>query len=622
MPRNLVAAVAERLMEATASTAAQVSEQVLAQLVEQLKADASFLRRNDHGLRASVLVAEWPPRPDVPDPDPLAVIHFTSADPVFAVGEHGKKSVLIAPKQMERAYRRWIAESRHSASPSVAVVPLSSGELTTGTIGVVKFGRKKWKPEAINTLEAVASLFAQFQARIAAEERLQYLVEHDDLTALHNRRALMAYLSERLAAGRPAPVSVLYLDLDRLKSINDCFGHAAGDWLIQVVAERLRLSAGKSMTARIGGDEFIVVPDRAMSINTAEAFAQQLKTKLCCGLTIGDDAITPAVSIGVAAGIPGRGNTADLLNRADEAVLAAKRAGGDQVAVSTGYVSLKNALRNELHLRGEIDSEALLLHYLPEVDLWSGAIVAVEALVRWRHPERGLLLPDAFIGVVESTNLATELGRWVMRTACADLSRWRSHGVGQNVMLRINVSPTQLVSCGFVRSVADIIEEFGIDGSSVCLEITERAVVGEIEITRRALEELKEIGVQIAIDDFGTGYAVLSHLKSLPVDALKIDASFVRDLGTSPGDLAIVRSIIGLGEAFDLQVVAEGVETPAAALTLMRHGCRRAQGYLLSRPLPNDATESLLSEAWMPMPFLADSGALSANAISHVNDDS
>jgi diguanylate cyclase (GGDEF)-like protein len=622
VPRNLVAAVAERLMEATASTAAQVSEQVLAQLVEQLKADASFLRRNDHGLRASVLVAEWPPRPHVPDPDPLAVIHFTSADPVFAVGEHGKKSVLIAPKQMERAYRRWIAESCHSASPSVAVVPLSSGELTIGTIGVVKFGRKKWKPEAINTLEAVASLFAQFQARIAAEERLQYLVEHDDLTALHNRRALMAYLSERLAAGRPAPVSVLYLDLDRLKSINDCFGHAAGDWLIQVVAERLRMSAGKSMTARIGGDEFIVVPDRAMSINTAEAFAQQLKTKLCCRLTIGDDAITPAVSIGVAAGTPGRGNTADLLNRADEAVLAAKRAGGDQVAVSTGYVSLKNALRNELHLRGEIDSEALLLHYLPEVDLWSGAIVAVEALVRWRHPERGLLLPDAFIGVVESTNLATELGRWVMRSACADLSRWRSHGVGQNAMLRINVSPTQLVSCGFVRSVADIIEEFGIDGSSVCLEITERAVVGEIEITRRALEELKEIGVQIAIDDFGTGYAVLSHLKSLPVDALKIDASFVRDLGTSPGDLAIVRSIIGLGEAFDLQVIAEGVETPAAALTLMRHGCRRAQGYLLSRPLPNDATESLLAEAWMPMPFLADSGALSANAISHVNDDS
>ena len=173
-------------------------------------------------------------------------------------------------------------------------------------------------------------------------------------------------------------------------------------------------------------------------------------------------------------------------------------------------------------------------------------------------------------------------------------------------MLRINVSVAQLVSRGFVRSVADIIEEFGIDGSSLCLEITERAAVGEIEITRRALEELKEIGVQIAIDDFGTGYAVLSHLKSLPVDMLKIDTGFVRDLGTNPGDLAIVRAIIGLAEAFGLQLVAEGVETPAAAQTLIDHGCHRAQGFLFSRPVAGDAMESLLSTRSMPMPFLAD----------------
>jgi diguanylate cyclase len=617
VPRNLVAVVAERLMEATASTAVQVFQEVLAELVEQLNADAGFLRRNDHGLQASVLVAEWPPRPDAADPDPLRVIPYSSADPVFAVGEHGKKPVVISPNQMNRAYGHWLAESRHSASPSVAVVPLISGGLTTGTISIAKFGRKKWKPEAINTLEAVASLVAQFQARIAAEERLQYLVDHDDLTALHNRRALVGYLSDRLTAGRPGPISVLYLGLDRLKSINDCFGDTAGDWFIQVFAERLRSSAGKSMTARLGGDEFVVVPDRAMSISTAEAFAQQLKTKLCYRLTVGDDAITPAVSIGVAAGIPGCDDTAHLLNRADEAVLTAKRAGGDQVAVSTGHVSLRSALRNdiELHLRGDIDSDAFLLHYLPEFDLWSGAIVAAEALVRWRHPQRGLLLPDSFIGLVESVNLAGELGRWVMRRACADLSRWRSRGVGQNAMLRVNVSPAQLVNRGFVRSVADTIDEFGIDGTSVCLEITEHALVRDIEITRRVLEELKEIGLQIAIDDFGTGYAVLSYLKSLPVDALKIDAGFVRDLGTSPSDLAIVRAIIGLAEAFDLQVVAEGVETPAAALTLMRHGCHRAQGYLLSRPLPDNAAESLLSTAWMPMPFLAASGTPPADAI-------
>ena len=624
MPRNLVAAVAERLMQATASTAAQVSEQVLAQLVEHFSADASFLRHNEHGLRASVLAAERPPPSDVPDRDPLAVMHFATAGPILAVCEQRKKPVVIAPTQVEGAYRQWTSESQYSALPSVVVAPLVSGELTTGAIGVVKFGRKKWKPEAINTLEAVASLFAQFQARIAAEERLQYLVDHDDLTALHNRRALTAYLSGRLEAGRPGPVSVLYLDLDRLKSINDCLGHTAGDWFIQVFAERLRMSAGKSMTARIGGDEFVVVPDRAMSLKAAEAFAQQLKTKLCPPITMGDDSITPAVSIGVAAGMPGRGETTDLLSRADEAVLAAKRAGGDRVAVTPGYSSLKIALRNEIdrHLRDDLDSDALLLHYLPEVDLWSGAILAAEALVRWRHPERGLLLPDAFLGVVESTNLAAELGRWVMRSACADLKRWRSRGVGQNAMLRINVSPAQLVSRGFVRSVADIMDEFGIDSGSVCLEITERAVVRDIEIARKALQELKEVGVQIAIDDFGTGHAVLSHLKSLPVDALKIDPAFVRDLGTNPGDLAIVRSILGLGEAFALEVVAVGVETPTAALTLMRHGCQRAQGYLLSRPLPNNATESLLSAESMPMPFLADRGALSPNAISQVNENS
>ena len=334
-------------------------------------------------------------------------------------------------------------------------------------------------------------------------------------------------------------------------------------------------------------------------------------------LAIGGHMITRTVSIGLAVGMPGRDNSTDLLRRADEAVLTAKRGGGNQVAVSTDDMSLKSAFRNdiELHLQGDIDSEALLLHYLPEVDLWTGAIVAAEALVRWRHPIWGLLLPDSFIGVAESTNLAGELGRWVMRSACAEFSRWRANGVGQNAVLRINVSPVQLITRGFVRSVADTIEEFGIDGGSVCLEITERAVVHDIETTRKTLTELKEVGVQIAIDDFGTGYAVLSHLKSLPVDMLKIDTGFVRDLGTNAGDLAIVRAIIGLAEAFGLQLVAEGVETPAAALTLMQHGCHRAQGFLLSRPVPGNAMEALLAARWMPMPFLADREALSLGAI-------
>ena len=620
MPRSLdlvVTSVATQLMEATGSTATQVSEKVLAQLVEQFDVDASFLRHHDHDIRASVLVAEWPPRVGVPDPDPMAVVHFTSADPALACCEHGRKPVVIAPERTSRVFQRWIGGAKQITSPSVAAAPLVSGETTTGVLGFVKNGARKWKQEEINTLEAVAALFAQLQARIAAEEKLRYLAEHDDLTGLCNRRALVAHLSGRLAAGSPGPVALFYLDLDRLKPINDYLGHAAGDWFIRVFAQRLRVCAGQSMIARLGGDEFVVIPGQSMSTETAESFARRLGAMLRERLAMGGHMITRTVSIGLAVGMPGRDDSTDLLRRADQAVLTAKREGGNRVAVSTDDMSLKSAFRNdiELHLRGDIDSEALLLHYLPEVDLRTGAILAAEALVRWRHPIWGLLLPDSFVGVAESTNLAGELGRWVMRSACAEFSRWRSNGVGQSAVLRINVSPVQLITRGFVDSVADTIEEFGIDGGSVCLEITERAVVHDIETTRKTLGELKEVGVQIAIDDFGTGYAVLSHLKSLPVDMLKIDAGFVRDLGTNAGDLAIVRAIIGLAETFGLQVVAEGVETPTAALTLMQHGCHRAQGFLLSRPVPGNAMEALLAARWLPMPFVADREVLSLGAI-------
>ena len=621
MPRSLdlvVTSVATQLMQATRANATQVSEKVLAQLVEQFGMDSSFLRHHDHDIRASVLVAEWPPRTDVPDPDPMAVVHFTSADPVLAQCEHSRKPVVIRGDQTGRSLQRRLSSAEVRPSPSVAAAPLVSGDMTTGVLGFVKFGARKWKQAEINTLEAVAALFAQLQARIAAEEKLRYLAEHDDLTGLYNRRALVAHLSERLAEGSPGPVAVLYLDLDRLKPINDYLGHAAGDWFIKVFAQRIRVCAGsQSMIARLGGDEFVVIPDQPMSSGTAESSARRLGAMLHERLAVGGHMITRTVSIGLAVGMPGRDNCTDLLRRADEAVLTAKRGGGNQVAMSTDDMSLKSAFRNdiELHLRGDIDSEALLLHYLPEVDLWTGAIVGAEALVRWRHPIWGLLLPDSFIGVAETTNLAGELGRWVMRSACAEFSRWRANGIGQSAVLRINVSPVQLITRGFVRSVAETIEEFGIDCGSVCLEITERAVVHDIDTTRKTLAELKEVGVQIAIDDFGTGYAVLSHLKSLPVDMLKIDTGFVRDLGTNAGDLAIVRAIIGLAEAFGLQLVAEGVETPAAALTLMQHGCHRAQGFLLSRPVPGNAMEELLSARWMPMPFLADREALSLGVI-------
>jgi len=339
----------------------------------------------------------------------------------------------------------------------------------------------------------------------------------------------------------------------------------------------------------------------------AEELAKHLQSALRERVAIDGEMLTRTVSIGVAVGEPGRHTTSDLLRRADQAVLTAKVSGGNKIAVFSDDMSLKSTFRNdiELHLQGVIESGSLVLHYLPEIDMRTGEVLAVEALVRWQHPTRGLLLPDSFIGVAESINLAGELGRWVMRAACAEFGMWRSKGIGHDTVLRINVSPVQLVAEGFADTVAEAIADFGLAGESVCLEITESVVVQDIETTRITLAALKEVGVRIAIDDFGTGYSVLTHLKSLPVDSLKIDRSFVQDLGTNAGDLAIVRAVIALADAFGLGLVAEGVETAAAAQTLLRHGCYRAQGFLLSRPIDGQKTSELLAQRRIPLPFPA-----------------
>jgi diguanylate cyclase len=619
VPSNLalITSIANQLLEATAATAAQASEHVLAQLVDHFDLHYSFLRHSDHDIRASVLAAEWPRRTGVADPDPFGVIPFTSDHPALALCDNGKELVKVHRSYGDGKSRCPLIQCCGNEPPMVAAAPLIAGTQTSGVLAFVKCRGRKWKPEAIHTLKTVASLFAQFQARISAEERLQHLADHDDLTGLLNRRALLTHLADRLAARQPGPVAVLYIDLDRLKAINDSLGHAAGDWFIRGFADRLSACAGRrSMVARIGGDEFVVVPDQPMSAHAAETFADRIRKTVHDRLTLEGQTVTRTVSIGVAAGTPGRDEGTDLLSRADEAVLASKRAGGNHITVASDD-SLKRLFRNDMagHLGGDTDNNALLLDYLPEVDLWTGAIVATEALVRWRHPERGVLLPDSFIGVAESMNLVSDLDRWVLRTACAEFTGWRARGLAQDASLRVNVSPLQLTTPGFVRMVAETVDEFGVDDGSLCLEITERAVVHDVDNTARTLAQLKEIGVQTSIDDFGTGYAVLSHLKTLPVDTLKIDPRFVRNLGTNSNDLAIVRAIIGLAEAFDLQLVAEGVETPAAALALMQHGCRRAQGYLLSRPIAGEAMETLLSSRWMPMPFLANSEALTASAI-------
>jgi diguanylate cyclase (GGDEF)-like protein len=605
---DLVTGAASALMAATAVTHVTISEQVVADLVAHFGVDFGFLRHNDHTIRATVLVALWPPRGYVPDPDPIGVVYFADADPIFAQAENLKEPDVVRPAPANEEYQRNIEAGTGVPASSIACVPLLSGEITSGTLGFVKIGDRAWLPEELNALKAIASLFAQLQARLVAEDRVLYLAEHDDLTDLFNRRALIAHLDQRLALGESGPVSLLLLDIDRLKVINDHLGHQVGDSFIKAFVEQLKNAVDvPAVIARFGGDEFIVVPTAPMEIEAAEPFAKRLQDQMHKQVVVEGELLARTVSVGVAAGEPGRDRASDLLRRADEATTAAKSSGGSKVAPYNREMSQKYAVRDDIELRLEetldSDNDALVVHYLPEFDIRTGEVLGAEALIRLQHPTLGLLMPDSFIGVAESINLAGKLGRAVMRLACAQFSEWHSRGVGLNSVLRVNVSPIQLVADGIIETVATNLDEFGLNASALCLEITESVVVQDIDATQKTLTELKNLGVQIAVDDFGTGYSALTYLKTLPVDILKVDKSFVRDLGTDSGDLAIVQSIMALANAFGLDVVAEGVETPAAARILLDLGCQRAQGFLLSKPIDGLAMESLLAKRFVPLDF-------------------
>lgn len=608
MPRrtldSLVTQVASELMGVDATTMVAASERVLARLVEHFDVDFSYLRHTDREQRATVLIAEWPHRGDVPDPDPLKIVHFEKADSVFRELEYATEPIIVRPDQQSADYQETIRRSSGIPQVAMAAVPLLSRGDSTGVLGFIKQGDRDWSTRELNVLKAIASLFAQLQARVVAEERLRYIALHDDLTGLANRRALLEHMEERLRKGSPGPVAAFFLDLDRLKALNDFLGHTAGDNFIRTLSSRLRENLDPhDMIARLGGDEFVIVPAKPMDAVAAELEATRIQQLIGRRVTVGGESVSRGASVGVAVGIPGETTVADVLRRADHALLSAKSGGGNGVAVFTDAMRAQFELQDdvELNLRGAVSDGSLLLHYQPEVDLRTGRIVALEALVRWLHPTRGLLPPSAFVTVAEATNLAGELGRWVIRSACAQFAEWRRRGLAANVVIRINVSPVQLVSLDFVERIEDILRLFGIDGSSVCLEITEHVVVQDLARTQVTLRGLKRMGVQIAIDDFGTGYSSLSHLKALPVDAVKIDRGFVQRLGTSTDDLAIVKSIIGLAGSFGLGVVGEGVETPVAARTLVGLGCYRAQGFLIARPMPADEVESHLAVGRIPL---------------------
>src|ERR1700761_8957106 len=298
---DLVTAAAAELMAGTAANQVAISERVLAELVGHFGVDFGFLRHNDHTIHATVLIAEWPPRPDIPDPDPIGVVYFSDADSVFALAENQKVPYVARPEPEHADYQDSIESGRGLPTTSLACVPLLSADLTTGILGFIKIGDREWLPEELNALQAIATLFAQLQARIVAEEQVRYLAEHDDLTDLLNRRALIARLDERLAEGQPGPVAVLFLDLDRFKVVNEHLGQNAGDLFIKGFADLVREAAGAyALTAPPGGGDLVVVPSDPMDIDRAVAFARQLQDQVHQQILIDGEKVTRSASVGVA----------------------------------------------------------------------------------------------------------------------------------------------------------------------------------------------------------------------------------------------------------------------------------------------------------------------------------
>ena len=596
---ELVTKTATDLMGVTAATLPGASQDLLRHLVDYFDVDLSFLRRNDAARGTTTLVAEWPPRPDIPDPDPLGVVYFADADPVFAATEHLSSVMLTRPDGADEKYQQRVREaSGIQGGVSSATVPLLDANCTVGVLGFIKYGDRDWDETEINALRAVASLLAQLQARVAAEVQLLSLAFHDELTGLANRRGLVGYLTEAIAADSPEPVAVIFLDVDRLKAVNSFFGHAAGDQFLRTLASRLEgitAAEGDHLLGRLGGDEFVLALSACSGERAAVAIAERLRHAAREPINVGGEEISRPVSFGVALGTPGESTASELMGRADQAMMQSKARGGDEISVFTEEMRRLNKVRNniELHLGTAIRNGSLILHYQPEVDLVTGSVLSVEALVRWPHPTLGLLQPSSFVDIVEATNLGCELGRWVIETGCRQLAEW--HHRYPELGLSVNVSPAQLISLDLESTVTQILRSCNLQPRLLTVEITEHALVRDTDQTLATLNGLKGLGVKIAVDDFGTGYSSFAQLKSLPVDTLKIDRGFVRDLGVSGHDLAIVRSIISLADAFGLQLVAEGVETEVAATTLLALGCTRAHGFLFAKPSPAWEMESVLA---------------------------
>ena len=423
------------------------------------------------------------------------------------------------------------------------------------------------------------------------QRRLHHLAHYDQLTSLSNRNHFRQGLTYYLMAETPRQAAVLFLDLDRFKTINDTLGHAAGDQLLREVAARLRQSTrGDDLLARWGGDEFVIALFGIGNPQDLAHKAQQYIDALAQPYDLDGKAVHAPTSIGVAAYPDGGDNADALIHHADLALYQAKSAGRNNYQFFTPELAhqLSERFDYENELRDAIQHEEFELYYQPQLDIATGALIGAETLLRWRHPHKGLVQPDVFVPILEESGLINPIGEWVIRSACRQSQSWRNQGLPA-LRIAVNVSGRQFLQAGFADTVARILVEEQMEPTCIALEITETVLARDTQQCIETLQELHNLGLEIAVDDFGTGYSSLSYLKRFPIDTIKIDRSFVIECDVNTEDAAICAAIISLGRSLGLKTLAEGVEKQSQLDFLREEGCEAYQGYLFSPPVPATA---------------------------------
>jgi diguanylate cyclase (GGDEF)-like protein len=430
------------------------------------------------------------------------------------------------------------------------------------------------------------------------KDQLAHLAHYDVLTDLPNRILLLERLNRGIElAGRQGwQLALMFMDLDQFKHINDSLGHTVGDHLLQSVAQRLLACARHSDTiSRQGGDEFVMLLPFISNPEDATLCAQKMLAALDPPHHIDGHVIHISMSIGISIYPKDGQDSETLIKNADTAMYYAKDDGRNNYRFFEQYMNARAVHRHsiETSLRRALERQEFVLYFQPKVDLHSGAIIGVEALIRWQHPSRGLLLPALFIPIAEDSGLILQIGRWVLREACLQAQSWRQAGLPP-VTVAVNTSALEFRSKGFVEDISAILEDTGLEPCYLELELTESVLMQDAEATHSMLHELSDLGVKLAIDDFGTGYSSLSYLKQFPIDTLKIDQMFVNQMTNSPDDASIVRAVISMGKSLNQRVIAEGVETPEQYAFLQAQDCDEGQGYYFGRPVAAEALGTLL----------------------------